>query len=134
MKEKIIAYFSTLIPILIIDGIWLVSVAKNFYSKYIGSLMTKSPNLIAAGIFYILYAFGLVVIVVLPSVKGETSFLKIFLLGALFGLVAYSTYDLTNLATIKNWPLVITLVDILWGTLYTGVISIIAVYLTRLFA
>jgi uncharacterized membrane protein len=133
MKEKIIAYFSTLIPILIIDGIWLAVVAKNFYTKYIGSLMAKSPNLLAAGLFYLLYALGLLVLIVLPAVKGETSFLKIFLFGALFGLVAYATYDLTNLATIKDWPLMVTLVDILWGTTYTGVVSLIAVYLTRLF-
>ena len=95
--------------------------------------MAKSPNLIAAGLFYLLYALGLTVLVILPAAKGETGFLKIFLLGALLGLVAYSTYDLTNLATIKNWPLMVTLVDILWGTLYTGIASIIAVYVARLF-
>lgn len=133
MKEAIIAYFSSLLPMLLIDGIWLAVVAKNFYTKYVGSLMSKSPNLVAAGLFYILYAFGLLFLVLLPAIKGETNFLKVFLLGALLGLVAYGTYDLTNLATIKNWPLMITVVDLIWGTLYTGVVSVIAVYLTRLF-
>ena len=80
MNESIIAYFSALIPILVIDGIWLALVAKNFYSKYISSLMAKSPNLIAAGLFYLLYALGLTVLVILPAAKGETGFLKIFLL------------------------------------------------------
>ena len=134
MKEALIAYFSTLITILVIDGIWLAFVARNFYSKYIGSLMSKSPNLAAAALFYLLYALGLMVLVILPAVKGDTSFIKVFLFGALLGLVAYGTYDLTNLATIKDWPIVVTLVDILWGTLYTGVVSIIAFYITRLFS
>ncbi len=134
MKEKIIAYFSVFVPMLIIDGIWLVVVAKNFYAKYISFLMAKSPNLIAAALFYILYPLGIAVFIILPSLKGDVSFFKIFLLGSLFGLIAYSTYDLTNLATIKNWPLVVTVVDIIWGTTYTGVVSIIALYLTRIFA
>ena len=134
MKQFIIAYFTSLISILIIDGIWLFFVAKNFYAKYLGSLMAKSPNLLAAGIFYLLYPLGLIVLVILPAIKGNTSFFKIFLLGALFGLIAYATYDLTNLATIKDWPVIVSVVDILWGTLYTGVISIIVVYLTRIFS
>lgn len=133
MSEIIIAYFASLLPMLIMDGVWLFTIAKNFYAKHIGSLMAKSPNLIAGGLFYILYALGLAVLIVLPAIKDNTSFLKIFLLGALFGLVAYGTYDLTNLATIQNWPIIITIVDILWGTLYTGIVSMIAVYLTRLF-
>lgn len=96
--------------------------------------MAKSPNLLAAGLFYLLYTLGLTVLIVLPALKGETNFFKVFLFGALFGLVAYATYDLTNLATIKDWPLIVTIVDIIWGTTYTGIISIIAVYLTRLFS
>lgn len=107
-------YFIALIVFLIIDMIWLGLVAKNFYQNNIGHLMTTNVNYIAALIFYLLFIVGLVVFVIQPSL--ETKRLQdVLLRGALFGLITYATYDLTNLATLKDWPLLVTVVDLIWG-------------------
>ena len=84
--------------------------------------MTKTPNLTAAGIFYLIYIFTLVVLVISPALQKQ-SLLTAILTGALFGFCAYSTYDLTNLATIKDWPLLVTIVDLVWGSFVTGAVS-----------
>lgn len=115
-------YFVSLLVFLIIDGLWLAIIAKNFYAKYLGFLMSKTPNLVAAGIFYLIYILGLVVLVLSPALQKNSLFLAIAT-GALFGLCAYATYDLTNLATIKDWPLLITLVDLVWGTFVSGAVA-----------
>ncbi len=115
-------YLTALVTFLIIDGIWLTVVAKNFYAKYLGYLMAPTPNLIAAGVFYLIYILTLVVLVVAPALqKGSLS--SALLMGGLLGLCAYATYDLTNLATIKDWPLVITIVDLVWGTFLTAAVA-----------
>ncbi len=132
MKFFFIAYISFLIPMLAIDAVWLVVMSKKFYSSRIGSLMKESPRLAPAVIFYLLYALGPTVFVVIRAVNHDTGYLKVFLFGALLGLVAYGTYDLTNEATLKTWPVVVTIVDLVWGALLTGVVSIISVSLTRL--
>lgn len=115
-------YFVAFLSFLIIDGVWLTVVAKNFYAKYLGYLMTKTPNLLAAGIFYLIYIFGLVVLVLSPALQ-KGSLLSAILMGALFGFCSYATYDLTNLATIKDWPLIVTIVDIIWGTFLSALIA-----------
>jgi uncharacterized membrane protein len=115
-------YFATLIAFFAVDIVWLGLVARTFYRKYLGFLMAPSPNWLAAIIFYLLYIVGILVLAVLPGL--ETNSLETTLLrGALFGLVAYATYDLTNLATIKNWPLVVTIVDMIWGTVLSVIVS-----------
>lgn len=115
-------YLTALITFLIIDGIWLTVVAKNFYAKYLGYLMTQTPNLAAAGLFYLIYILALVVLVISPAVqKGSLS--SAILMGALLGLCAYATYDLTNLATIKDWPLLVTIVDLVWGSFVTSAVA-----------
>ena len=115
-------YFATLIAFFAVDIVWLGLVARTFYRKYLGFLMAPSPNWLAAIIFYLLYIVGILVLAVLPGL--ETNSLETTLLrGALFGLVAYATYDLTNLATIKNWPLVVTIVDMIWGTVLSVAVS-----------
>jgi uncharacterized membrane protein len=108
--------------------------AKTFYAKHIGHLMADSPNLAPAGVFYIIYTFALSVLVVAPAVHNESSFIKVFLLGTLFGFSAYATYDLTNQATLKSWPTLVTVVDMLWGALLTGVTAVIAFYITKHFS
>ncbi len=104
-------YFLAFIVFLGIDSVWL---APNFYKTNIGHLMAEKPNLIAAGIFYLINIFGIIFFAVIPSLN-KNSPAAAFLTGALYGLVTYATYDLTNLATLKNWPLKVTLVDIIWG-------------------
>lgn len=115
-------YFVALFSFLIIDGIWLTVVAKNFYSKHLGYLMAKTPNLLAAGIFYLIYIFGLVVLVLSPALQ-KNSLVSAILMGALFGFCAYATYDLTNLATVKDWPLIVTIVDLIWGAVLSGSVA-----------
>jgi len=115
-------YLATLIAFFAVDMVWLGLVARTFYRKYLGFLMASSPNWLAAIVFYMLFVVGILVLAVLPGL--EASSLRTTLLrGALFGLVAYATYYLTTLATVKNWPLVVTIVDLIWGTVLSTVVS-----------
>lgn len=105
------------------DMVWLGIVAKNFYIRQIGFLMTPRINWVAAILFYLLFLAGLVVFVISPAVeKGSWSHALAF--GALFGAITYATYDLTNLATLKDWPLALTLVDMIWGLVLAGSVSV----------
>lgn len=115
-------YFVTLLTFLMIDGVWLTVVAKNFYAKNLGYLMAKTPNLAAAGIFYLIYILGMVVLILQPALAKGSIWLAV-LTGALFGLCGYATYDLTNLATIKDWPVLVTVVDLIWGTVLSGTVA-----------
>ncbi|MDM8001218.1 MAG: DUF2177 family protein [Dehalococcoidia bacterium] len=115
-------YFITFAAFLAIDAVWLALVARTFYRKYLDWLMAANPNWIAALAFYLLFVVGVLVFVVVPGVEDgslKTTLLK----AALFGLIAYGTYDLTNLATIKNWPLTVTAVDMIWGTALSVAVS-----------
>jgi uncharacterized membrane protein len=117
-------FFIALPVFFVIDMIWLVLVAKNFYQKQIGFLMKPDINWFAAIIFYLLFILGLVTFVISPAVEKQ-SWIHALLFGALFGLITYATYDLTNLATLKDWPLVVTVVDLIWGTVLAASISVI---------
>lgn len=99
----------------VIDLVWLGLVAKKLYQQEIGGLLKKDVNWLAAIIFYLLFIAGLVVFVITPAINDQ-SLVKVMLLGAFFGLVTYATYDLTNLATMKDFTLKITLIDLTWGT------------------
>jgi uncharacterized membrane protein len=107
-----------------IDLVWLTLVAKNFYAKQIGFLMSKNPNLIAAFIFYLIFIAGLVFFVITPALDKKLWTYALFT-GIFFGLVTYATYDLTNLATIKDWPLIITIIDLIWGMVVSATVSVI---------
>ena len=115
-------YFITLAAFLAIDAVWLALVARTFYRRYLDWLMATHPNWLAALAFYLLFVVGVLVFVVVPGVE-DGSLRTTLLLGALFGLIAYGTYDLTNLATVKNWPLTITVVDMVWGTALSVAVS-----------
>jgi uncharacterized membrane protein len=107
-----------------IDMLWLGVVAKNFYRTQIGHLMKTDINWIAAIVFYLIFIVGLVVFVISPAIdKGSWTHALIF--GALFGLVCYATYDLTNLALAKDWPLLVTIVDLAWGAVLASSVSVI---------
>lgn len=108
----------------VIDMVWLVLVAKNFYQKQIGFLMKPEINWFAAIIFYLLFIAGLVTFVISPAIEKH-SLVHAILFGALFGLITYATYDLTNLATLKDWPLLVTVIDLIWGTVLAASISAI---------
>jgi uncharacterized membrane protein len=108
----------------VIDMVWLVLAAKKFYQDQIGFLMKPDINWFAAIIFYLLFIAGLVIFVISPAVEKH-SWVHAILFGALFGLISYATYDLTNLATLKDWPLLVTVVDLIWGTVLASSISLI---------
>ncbi len=113
---------------LLIDMLWLGLIAKNFYAQQIGSLIKETVNWPAAIIFYGLFVFGLVFFVIAPAVESA-SWTMALSRGSLFGLITYATYDLTNLSTLKNWPLKLTLVDILWGVVLASLVSTITYFI-----
>lgn len=107
-----------------IDMVWLAVVAKNFYQEQIGFLMKPDINWLAAIIFYLLFITGLIIFVITPAMVKQ-SWVHALLYGALFGLITYATYDLTNLATVKDWPLLVTAVDLVWGSVLAASVSVI---------
>jgi len=121
-------YIIALPVFLAIDMAWLGLVAKNFYAKRIGFLMKTDINWMAAILFYLLFIVGLVLFVIMPAV-GKGSWVHALLFGALFGLIAYATYDLTNLATLKDWPLIVTIVDLAWGAVLAGSVSMVTFFI-----
>lgn len=108
-----------------IDMLWLGLVARAFYFKHLGFLLRNPPNWYAAISFYLLFVAGLVVFAVVPGIQAG-SLRKALLLGALYGLCTYATYDLTNQAVIKNWPLLVTAVDMTWGVVLAASVSLVA--------
>ncbi len=131
MGNYISAFITSFITMAVLDGIWLGAVAPAFYKKHIGYIMAEKPQWLAAGAFYIIFILGLTVFVIYPAWQDNLSIPKIALRGALFGLVTYATYDLTNQATIKNWPAIVTIVDLLWGTFITLAVSVVSVSILR---
>lgn len=119
MKPFLIAYAGALATLLVLDVIWLGLTARSFYVPKLGHLMAENPNFYIAAIFYLFYAAA---VVILASMQGfDRSSLGVAVgLGAVLGMAAYGTYDFTNLATLKDWPVVVTVVDIIWGTVLTA--------------
>ena len=118
-------YFATLLVFFVIDMVWLGLIARAFYRNYLGFLLTPTTNWIAVVLFYLLFILGILVFVVVPGLK-ENSLKTTFLRAVLFGLVTYATYDLTNLATVNNWPVMITVIDMAWGTVLSVLVSYIS--------
>lgn len=112
-------YLAIFLTMFVVDMIWLGVIAKSTYADAMGPLLSPNPNLWAAAAFYLLFPVGLLIFAVLPQTGSPV--LKAALMGALFGFFAYSTYDLTNLAVVKGWPLGLTFIDIAWGTLVSGI-------------
>ncbi len=125
-------YAVLLAVFLVIDGLWLTVIAKKLYAQHLGYLMAEKPRLLAALAFYLLFVLGLQGFVVNPALAAE-SWKAALLPGMLFGLIAYATYDLTNLATVKGWPVLITAIDLVWGSAVSGVTSLAGYALIRLF-
>lgn len=113
MKKALIAYVATLLTFLLLDGIWLGLLMAPTYRELLGSLMLEKPLLLPAAVFYCLYVIGCVVFVVLPALSWQ----RAAKLGALLGLVAYGTYDLSNWATLQGWSASLALLDMAWGML-----------------
>jgi uncharacterized membrane protein len=128
VKNIVFMYLLTLLVFFLIDMVWLGLVAKDFYRRHLGGMLSAKVNWPAAILFYLLYIAGLLFFVVEPA---QGSALQALWKGAFFGLIAYATYDLSNLATLTNWPLLVTLVDLVWGTVLGGAVSFFSVLLGR---
>jgi len=118
-------YLVSLAAFFAIDMVWLGLVARPFYQQQLGFLMAPSPNWFVAILFYLLFIAGLLFFVVLPGLNGNSLKATLFK-AAIFGLITYATYDLTNLATLKDWPVLLSIVDMLWGTFLSISVSFIS--------
>ena len=121
--------FASLI-FLIVDVIWLSFAVKSFYRPNIGHLLLDKPVIWAAALFYIIYVLGLAIVIIEPSLSHENTF-KFLLQAFMFGLVAYGTYNLTNMATVKGWSPSVVLVDMLWGGSLTAFSSYFGIFIAR---
>lgn len=117
---------------LIIDIIWLSQTVKYFYRPHLGNLLNDKPIFWAAILFYLIYMLGMAILIIQPAIIND-SILQAFWTGIILGLVAYGTYNLTNMATIKNWSASVVLVDMIWGGLLTGSSSAIGIYFSKKF-
>jgi uncharacterized membrane protein len=126
-----LAYVCSLVAFMVLDSIWIGLVAKSFYAKQIGYIMGP-VKWWAVPVFYLVYALALTVFVTSPALEGNWTLLKVFILAVLLGAAAYGAYDFTNQATLKNWPVLMTIVDLAWGMFMTGAVAVITVGLVRL--
>lgn len=131
--KHIKAYLFTAIPFLAIDAVWLGFIITDFFKANIGHLMADTVNFPVAAGFYLLYAAGIVFFAVKPALE-QSSAKKALINGALFGFFCYGTYDMTNLATLRDWPAIVAVVDITWGTTLTGLSALIGYALTQKFS
>lgn len=129
--QFIYVYLLTIPAFLLIDMIWLGFVAPKFYQSQIGFLLGPI-NWTAAALFYLIYIAGIVMFAVQPALMSGSLGKAVFL-GAFLGFVAYATYDLTNLATVKDWPILVVVVDLVWGTVLTGTVAAASYYLAKNF-
>ncbi|MGL5977913.1 MAG: DUF2177 family protein [Erysipelotrichaceae bacterium] len=123
MQQFMKLYGIAFVVFFIIDILWLAVFAKGFYQKQLGFLMRANVAWFAAIAFYLIYIFALVALILIPAVQQEQGYQWIWR-AALFGFVCYATYDLTNLATIKDWPILVTVVDLVWGTLVSVLVGV----------
>ena len=128
MAKHLKIYGLTLVVFFLVDIVWLAFISTKLYEDQIGFLLKDDVNWLAAALFYLLYIAGLVFFVIRPSIE-QKSVRYALLTGGFFGLVTYATYDLTNLATLNDWPIFITVVDLLWGTFLNATTAAITVYL-----
>ena len=115
-------YLATLVAFITLDLAWVGVIARPFYQGYLGYLFTSNINWVVVILFYLLFSIGLLVFVIIPG-QQSGSLHNTLVLAAFFGLVAYATYDLINLATIKDWPVLVTLIDMTWGALLSTLVS-----------
>ena len=131
-KLLIISFIFVSIIFLIIDVLWLSITVKSLYRPALGDLLKDKPVMWAAVLFYIIYMIGVALIILKPALAND-SILQALWTGVVFGIVAYGTYNLTNMATVKNWSASIVCIDMLWGGFLTGFSSAVGIYLTKAF-
>lgn len=130
MPAYLTAYIGSAVAMLALDAIWLTTMVPLVYKPALGDMLADPPNFVVAGVFYLLYVIGIVVLAVLPALNQQ-NWLMALGAGALLGLVAYGTYDFTNLSTLKNWPLTLSLIDVCWGVVLTGVAATVGYFVAN---
>jgi uncharacterized membrane protein len=128
---KLIYLYLLTLPVFFgIDMLWIGVLAKDFYRNNLGHLLRPDINWAAALIFYFLYIVGILIFATLPALEKQ-SLRQAVVMGALFGFFAYATYDLSNLATLKDWPVNVVFVDILWGMVLTASVAVASFFIGR---
>lgn len=127
------AYICALAMFLIMDFLWLGVVAQDFYTSQLGGLMREKTNFLIAALFYVAFVGGIVYFAIVPAL-AQGSWQTAALNGALLGLLAYGAYDLTNLATLKDWPVAMSLVDMVWGAVVTSSSAVAGFAAARVFS
>jgi uncharacterized membrane protein len=133
MATYLAAYFSALITFIVVDALWLATMAARLYHPILGDILAASINITPAVLFYLIFPIGLVIFAILPALKSA-SFSTALTYGALFGFFTYATYDLTNHATLRNWTWQITLLDIAWGSLLAAATSAVGFWVAAKFS
>jgi len=123
-------YLSMLVCFFAVDLLWLGVIARGFYQKQLGFLLRSPPDWGIAVVFYVVYITGILVFVVSPALQAE-SWRKALMLGAFYGFITYATYDLTNQATVKGWPWIISLVDMCWGSILCATVALCGYFAGR---
>ena len=132
MTKLLIVYIVSIVAMVVIDLISIRGVAKPFYQKHLGYLFAEKFKIVPIVLFYLIYIFGLMVFVVSPALSGTIPLGRAVIMGALLGFVAYATYDLTSHGLIRDWPAIVTVVDMAWGSFLTALIAAIGISVGRL--
>ncbi len=130
MKSLLLGYLAALVTLAILDALWLGVVSREFYKARLGQLLLDQPLWWAAILFYLIHAVGVAVFAV-PLAVAAGTWIAAVLYGALFGLCVYAAYDLTNLATLRGWPMAVSLVDLAWGAVVTAAATLVAYLIVR---
>lgn len=130
LSKLIISYFLTTLVFLFIDLLWLGIIAKDFYGRHLANFLSPQVNWVAAIIFYLIFIVGIFIFGIMPAVEKQ-SWIHAVIFGGLFGFFAYATYDLTNMATLKDWPLIIVFVDIIWGFVLSASVSVSGYFIVQ---
>ena len=131
MKIYLLSALVFFIVITLIDAVWLYFTVAKFYKAHLSHLWRSELSYYPAIIFYILYALGVAVVIVAPSIEHSYSYIRVALMGGFFGMAAYSAYNLTNYATMNGWPIIVVIVDTTWGTLVTALSAVITYKLLK---
>ena len=132
IKDFFISFFSAIFFLFVLDAAWLKIMFDQFYLPSMRHLLGGDILITPAIIFYVIYAFALTVLIVIPATQEQRGLFVLFFQGALFGLAAYGTYNLTNLATLKEWPVSLTIVDMAWGSFLSGIVTVATAWMHRL--
>ena len=130
VSKILISYLLTFFVFFIVDMLWLGFIAKGLYNKYLGAFLHTEVNWTAAIVFYIIFIIGISIFVIYPAAAKNSVYYAV-VYGALFGVFTYATYELTNMATLKDWPVEIVIIDIIWGAVLTSIVSTAGYYIVK---